>query len=125
MMIIAVAEAEVVVAMFGMAAGAGGWLLQRSANQAREERRAALLAELQMPVLRLAREHNGRLTVTEVATALGWPMRRAEKVLNSLDDGLRVNSEVTDEGVIVYEFLEVMHSPRRLAGGEPEGEVSG
>jgi hypothetical protein len=125
MIIVAVAEAELVAGMFGAAAGAGGWLLQRSANQAREERRAALLAELQMPVLRLAREHDGRLTVTEVATALGWPMRRAERVLESLEDGLRVNSEVTDEGVIVYEFLELRHAPRRLTGSEPESEVSG
>lgn len=115
--IVAVAGAELVPALLGAAAGAGGWLLHRSANQAREERRAALLADLQLPVLKLAGEHGGRLTVTEVAATLGWPLRRAEKVLESLDDGLRVNSEVTDEGVIVYEFVEVMHSPRRLAEG--------
>jgi hypothetical protein len=35
-------------------------------------------------------------------------MRRAEKVLNSLDDGWRVNSTVTDDGVIVYEFRELL-----------------
>jgi len=105
-------------ALLGAASGAGGWALHRSANLAREERRTALIAELQMPVLRLAAEHGGRLTVTDVASEMGWPMRRAEKVLESLDDGLRVNSDVTDEGVIVYEFLEVMHSPRRVRGGE-------
>jgi hypothetical protein len=43
-------------------------------------------------------------------------------VLDSLDDGLRVNAEVTDEGVIVYEFREVMHTPRRLSPGGEAGE---
>jgi ribosomal protein S27AE len=120
MIIGAIVSAELAPALFAAAAGAGGWMLQRSANQAREERRAALLSELQLQVLQLAREYQGRLTVTEVAGAMGWPLRRAEKVLHSLDDGLRVNSEVTDEGVIVYEFLEVMHGPRRLSGGSTE-----
>jgi len=116
----AAAGGGVAPAMLGAAAGAGGWMLHRSANQAREERRVALISELQLPVLRLADERGGRLTVTEVASAMGWPMRRAEKVLESLDDGLRVNSDVTDRGVIVYEFLEVLHSPRQLADGRKE-----
>ena len=55
--------------------------------------------------------------MTEVAAALAWPIRRAEKVLHSLDDGWRVNSEVTDEGVIVYEFREL------LARGDSEGPL--
>jgi ribosomal protein S27AE len=127
LLIVGVVEAELAAALVGLAAGAGGWLLLRAANAERENRRAALLANLQVEVLRLARERRGRLTVTEVATALSWPLRRAEKVLTSLDDGLRVNSEVTDEGVIVYEFLEVMHGPPQLARDEadrlPPGET--
>jgi hypothetical protein len=92
-------------------AAATGLLLQRSAERDREARRAAMIASLQLPVLRLAAQRNGRLTVTEVAAALEWPIRRAEKVLQSLDDGLRVDSEVTDEGVIVYEFREIAAFP--------------
>jgi hypothetical protein len=98
--------------IFGAGAAIGGWILRQSARQEREARRQALLASLQLPVLKLAAERQGRLTVTEVAAALGWPLPRAEKVLNSLDDGLRVSSEVTDEGVIVYEFRELAHAPR-------------
>jgi hypothetical protein len=120
MMIGAIASGELAAALFGVASGVGGWMLNRSANQAREERRAALVAELQIQVLQLAKEYEGRLTVTEAAEALGWPLKRAEKVLESLEDGLRVNSEVTEQGVIVYEFLEVMHAPRRLSSGEPD-----
>src|SRR5690606_4274359 len=93
--------------LFGTLFGAGGFALHRSANRAREQRRQAMLAALQTQVVRLAREREGRLTVTDTAIALEWPMRRAEKVLHSLDDGLRVDSEVTDEGIIVYHFREL------------------
>lgn len=96
----------------------GGLILQRSAENKREERRAQLLTALQPAVLKLAAERNGRLTVTEVATRMGWTLPRAEKVLQSLDDGYRVTSDVTDEGMIVYEFLELrsraMHSRTEL-----------
>lgn len=92
---------------------AGGYFAQRAAREAREARRTAILAALQLPVLKLAAERGGRLTVTETAAAMGWTLPRAEKVLHSLDDGLRVNSEVTNEGVIVYEFRELIAAPPR------------
>lgn len=114
MMMVAVGAGEVLPAMFGLAAAGGGAGLQTIARKEREARRAALLSNLQMPVLALAAERRGRLTVTETAAALGWPLPRAEKVLNSLEDGLRVNSEVTEEGVIVYEFRELAHGGRKL-----------
>lgn len=113
LVIAGIASLEAAPLLFGAAAGAGGFALQNAARREREARRAALIASLQMPVLKLAAERRGRLTVTETAAALGWPLPRAEKVLDSLDDGLRVNSEVTDEGVIVYEFRELSHARER------------
>ena len=101
-------ETEAVVAVLGLLATAGGVALHLQANEEREERRAALISALQTPVLELAADRGGRLTVTEVAAALRWPLRRAEKVLHSLDDGWRVSSDITDEGVIVYEFRELL-----------------
>lgn len=103
-----VVETELLLFVWGVLAAGGAFILHRNANIAREHRREALLASLQMNVLRLAGERQGRLTVTDVAASLAWPMRRAEKVLNSLDDGWRVNSTVTDDGVIVYEFRELL-----------------
>lgn len=105
----------------GLIAGAlfsagGGAVLLQAAGRERERRREALVASLQLPVLKLATQHGGRLTVTEVAAHLGWPLRRAEKILQSLDDGIRVDSQVTDEGVIVYEF-------RELARGTPPSDL--
>jgi zinc-ribbon domain len=108
-------EGEPAMVAIGLgAAGTGAYLVNR-ARKAREERRQALVVSLQQPVLRLAGQRDGRLTVTEVATTLGWPMRRAEKILNSLDDGLRVVSDVTNEGVIVYDFRELRHAQRLSA----------
>jgi hypothetical protein len=105
---------EAVPIFFALFAVMGGVALHIGANNARDARRAELVGALQPSVLKLAADRGGRLTVTQVAAALGWPLPRAEKVLNSLDDGLRVDSEVTDEGVIVYEFRELL--------GPPDGE---
>jgi len=112
MVLVGLGEGEAGMVAVGLFSGAIGGLMVKRAGTAREERRQALLVALQQPVLRLAGERGGRLTVTEVASTLGWPMRRAEKVLNSLDDGLRVVSDVTNEGVIVYDFRELRHAPR-------------
>lgn len=112
LMMISIGEEAFEPAIFAAMAAGGGALLWKKANSAREERRERLLVQLQQPVLRLAAARDGVLTVTDVAAALSWPMPRAEKVLNSLEDGLRVASTVTDEGVIVYEFRELMHAPR-------------
>jgi hypothetical protein len=110
MMMIIALSGEGEAAFFGLFAAGGGAMMLKRARSAREERRQQLLYALQQPVLRLAGQSDGRLTVTQVASTLGWPMRRAEKVLNSLDDGLRVVSDVTNEGVIVYDFRELRHA---------------
>ncbi len=107
LMVIGVAELELVPVLLAGLAGGGGWMLQRSAREAREARRAALLGSLQPPVLRLAEERGGTLTVTEVAAQMGWTLTRAEKVLESLNDGFRVTSEITGHGTILYEFREL------------------
>jgi len=107
MMIAGIADFEIAAILFGMLGAGGGALLQRQSRIDREQRREALLEGLQLPVLQLAAKRGGRLTVTDVATEFGWPMQRAEKVLNSLEDGMRVMSDITDDGVIVYDFMEI------------------
>ncbi|HYJ79175.1 MAG TPA: hypothetical protein VEW03_06225 [Longimicrobiaceae bacterium] len=107
MTMIGMVELEFAPLVFAAFAGGGGWLLHRSAGLERERRREALIQSLQLPVIQLAARKGGRLTVTDVATEMGWPLPRAEKVLNSLEDGLRVMSDITDDGVIVYDFLEL------------------
>ncbi|HEV2129577.1 MAG TPA: hypothetical protein VGR27_00655 [Longimicrobiaceae bacterium] len=125
LMIVGIVNLELAPVLVAMLAGTGGWFLHRAALEEREARRAALIASLQQPVLKLAGQRRGRLTVTEVATEMGWSLPRAEKVLESLNDGLRVDSEVTDEGVIVYEFRELLAAPDRLPDTDRLSESSG
>lgn len=91
---------------------AGGGLLYRAGKADAEHARAATLGRMQIPVLDLAQE-DGRLTATEVASRLGWTIPQAKAVLDSLEDGLRVWSVPSEEGVMVYEFREVIHDPDR------------
>jgi hypothetical protein len=118
MMVIGLAATEIAPLFIAGVAATAGVVLHRSASIERQRRREALLSALQLPVLQLAGRKGGQLTVTEVAAELGWTMRRAERVLQSMDDGLRVNSEVTDEGVIVYDFPELTRSSGRLSKGQ-------
>lgn len=111
LMIPGIMELELGAVMVAMLFALGGVALRRSARLEREQRRDALIASLQPEVLQLASRQGGQLTVTQVAAGLGWTLPRAEKVLHSLDDGLRVDSEVTDEGVIVYHFRELSREP--------------
>jgi hypothetical protein len=82
----------------------------------REARRQSIIARLQRRVLLLATEEGGTLTVTGFAASLNLSLSAAEEVLDDMDDGLRVRSEVTNEGIIVYEFPEVRHNPRLESG---------
>ena len=98
--------------VFGVAGTATIWW----GLKAREDRRRALMARLQRRVLLLATERGGTLTVTEVAASLNMSLSVAEGVLDGMDDGLRVRSDITDEGIIVYDFPELRHHPGLESG---------
>ncbi len=111
MVSIGVASLEVELIAVGSVMGALGTATAWWGVQARETRRRAIMARLQRRVLLHATEHGGTLTVTGVAASLDLSLAAAEEVLDSMDDGLRVRSEVTNEGIIVYEFPELRHRP--------------
>ncbi len=87
----------------GLAGALGvGWGLQ-----ARRARREAVLRRMQRRVLELAGARGGRLTATEVAMVLDLTIEGAERVLFSLEDGFRIRSDVTSDGILVFEFREI------------------
>lgn len=116
MVTVGVVEFEMAAIAVGSVFGAAGTATIWWGLKARQDRRHALLARLQRRVLLLATEKRGMLTVTEVAASLDLSLSAAEGVLDGMDDGLRVRSDITDEGIIVYEFPELRHHPRLDAG---------
>lgn len=58
-------------------------------------------------IYRLARKLGGRLTVSDLVIHLGYRPRDAEYMLEKITDSIRVRMEVTENGMIVYDFVEL------------------
>ena len=84
--------------------------------RALQERRQSVLQALNRKVLMLATRRGGVLTVTEVAAELDLSLEAAEKLMIGMDDGFRVRSDISNEGVLYYEFPEVVHQKKLRAG---------
>jgi hypothetical protein len=82
-----------------------------------QERQKALMQGLQRKILKLADMKGGTLTVTEVAADMNLSLPAAENILTSMDDGFRVRSEISKEGVLYYEFPELLHRDQLGSGG--------
>ena len=103
----------------GMIAGAsalglGGVGMFLWGLQALRERRQALRGALERRVLQLATHRGGTLTVTDVAASLDLSLGAAERILIGMDDGFRVRSDISEEGLLIFEFPEARH--RHLEG---------
>ena len=92
-------------------------------SRALQQRREAVLRGLQRRVLHLARERGGRLTATDVASELDLSLSGGERVLLSLDDGFRIRSDVTDEGLLVFDFPEIRLQSGREEAGEQGNDL--
>jgi len=126
MMTVGLASLQVGAIMGGLVLGLAGGTTFLWGQKSLQARRQAVLSGLQQQVLLLASERGGTLTVTEVAAELRTTMQAAERVLVAMDDGFRVRSEVTDEGIVLYEFPELQRlRPRSLSGGEDPGDAAG
>ena len=92
---------------------AGAALLVRSHLNERNRltgRKAELRQQtLEAEVLRLAKEHGGRLTAVEVATELALTPEAAKEALDALAVRSQADIAVTEEGVLVYDFYDVRH----------------
>ena len=56
----------------------------------------------------LAFRNKGRVTLSEIILETGLGMKKAEKLINSMVDDLRVRMEIDDKGLVYYEFPEIM-----------------
>jgi len=115
-------EWEMAAVAVGSVLGGGGSLAFYWGWQALQERRKAIMQGIQRKVLKLASARGGTLTVTEVAADLNLALPAAEKILTSMDDGFRVRSDISREGVLFYEFPEILHRSQ-LSAGDVEGTL--
>jgi hypothetical protein len=60
--------------------------------------------DLELRMLQLARKHNGRLSTPIAAAELGIPIAEADKKLGDIATAGHCNLDVTDDGVVVYDF---------------------
>ena len=117
MVLIGFVEWEMAAVAMGSVIGGGGSLTFYWGWQGLQDRRRAIMQSLQRKILRLASLKGGTLTVTEVAADLNLALPAAEKVLTDMDDGFRVRSDISNEGVLYYEFPELLHR-RELRPGD-------
>ncbi|HUX40044.1 MAG TPA: hypothetical protein VMV83_02665 [Rectinemataceae bacterium] len=70
---------------------------------------------------KLAYMHDGLLSVSDLVAETGLSFKSAEKILDAMVDNSRVNVRISDSGVILYEFAEILPQNRHLveagAGG--------
>jgi hypothetical protein len=109
MVLMGFVEWEMAAVAFGSVTGGAGSLTFYWGWQGLQERRKAIMHGLQRKILKLASLRGGTLTVTEVASDLNLALPAAEKILESMDDGFRVRSDISRDGVLFYEFPEIVH----------------
>lgn len=88
------------------AVGSLVWFLSRRLDAAAQDARAR---RHEHQLLRLARTRDGRLTATEAAAEIGIAAAEAEAILKGLAEGGFVELEVTDGGVLIYRFPEILY----------------
>lgn len=71
-------------------------------------REAPRRGRLENRVFRLAYRLGGRLTVSDLVVDLDFSIEEAESFLNRLVDSTRVTMEVRDDGLVYYEFPEII-----------------
>ncbi len=89
------------------AAGSLLWFLSRRLDSAASGARAR---RSEHQLLRLAKSRHGRLTATEAAAEIGLTALEAEAILKGLAEGGFVELEVSDGGVLIYRFPEILYS---------------
>ena len=59
-------------------------------------------------IFRAALKHSGRLTISDIVLETDLGIREAEEQINSMVDGTHVRMEVEENGLVVYEFPEII-----------------
>jgi hypothetical protein len=75
-----------------------------------EQRRDLLRQQtLEAEILRLAAQRDGRITLVEIVTEMAVPAELAQQALEALTMREVADVAVTDSGVLVYTFHDILH----------------
>ncbi|HCL30879.1 MAG TPA: hypothetical protein EYQ31_11505 [Candidatus Handelsmanbacteria bacterium] len=89
-----------------VAVGAITWYLSRRLHEGARQVRARIDENR---ILRLASQRAGRLTVMEAATETGLTAAECEEILRGLAEGGFIEIEVSDAGIMIYRFPDVLY----------------
>jgi hypothetical protein len=73
----------------------------------------------QVSIYKLAYRLKGRITVSDIVVETGMEVKEAEELIQSMVDNQRIRMEVDEEGMLVYEFPEII---ARLQRGEDQDQ---
>jgi hypothetical protein len=92
--------------------GIGGALIRshfKDKQKALQEKEDVVYKQREKQIIRLAQQKGGRLSIPEIAVDTSMSTEEAEKFMQELTAKGFVDMQVTDSGVIVYEFYEIAH----------------
>ena len=81
-------------------------------RKALKEQQTALQRAREKQILRLAQQKGGRISIPEIVVDTSMSTEEAEEFMQDLTAKGYVDMQVTDSGVIVYEFYEIAHRNR-------------
>lgn len=93
----------------------GGWRLLNKGKRAIEATSTSGMSARQIEdaVLSSARKNNGRVTVTDVAADTSLTFTEAKQALEHLAKAGACETLLTDNGLLVYNFVEIIHAHRK------------
>jgi hypothetical protein len=101
------------VVLLGIAPVIGGGMLIRSHFKEKQkavlEKQAAIQTQQEKEIIRLAQQKGGRLSIPEIVAGTSLNTIEADQLMREMTTKGYVDMQVTDAGVIIYEFYEIAH----------------
>lgn len=77
-----------------------------------QQQQQALYTQREKEIIRLAQKTQGYLSIPDIVGGTSMNTIEAEEIMREMTTKGYVNMNVTDAGVIVYEFYEIAHRPK-------------
>lgn len=95
------------------------WNALRQERRHKEEKERERRQRIERQILRLAQQHEGKLTAAEVATALELPLDEAKQFMDDMASGGHASVKLTPSAVWVYQFFDVASEKEKALADEP------